>query len=69
MLASIFKNEGDVQSCNNYRGIKLISHTMKLLERIVEARLRREIAISEQQYRFMTGKSTIDAMFALLMEK
>lgn len=29
MLVSIFKNKGDVQSCSNYRGIKLISLAMK----------------------------------------
>jgi hypothetical protein len=29
-LVPIFKNKGDIQSCTNYRGIKLMSHTMKL---------------------------------------
>ncbi|XP_061541504.1 uncharacterized protein LOC133407527, partial [Phycodurus eques] len=29
VLVPIFKNKGDVQSCGNYRGIKLMSHTMK----------------------------------------
>ena len=71
VLVSIFKNKSDVQSCSNYRGIKLISHTMKLWERVVEARLRHEVMISEQQYGFMSRKSTTDAMFALkvLMKK
>ena len=71
MLVPIFKSKGNVQSCSNYRGIKLISHTMKLWERVVEARLRHEVTISEQQYGFMPRKSTTDAMFALrvLMEK
>ena len=66
-----FKNKGDVQSCSNYRGIKLISHTMKLWERVVERRLRSELTFSEQQYGFMPGKSTTYALFALrvLMEK
>ncbi|KAI5615411.1 hypothetical protein C0J50_10766 [Silurus asotus] len=58
------QHKGDVQTCSNYREIKLISHTMK-------ARLREEVTISEQQYGFMPRKSTTDALFALrmLMEK
>ncbi|KAK3574862.1 hypothetical protein QTP86_018329 [Hemibagrus guttatus] len=71
VLVPIFKNKGDVQSCSNYRGIKLMSHTMKLWERVVEARLRKIVEICEQQYGFMPRKSTTDAIFALriLMEK
>ena len=42
ILIPVFKNKGDVQSCSNYRGIKLISHSMKLWERVVERRLRSE---------------------------
>ncbi|KAK3552006.1 hypothetical protein QTP70_031600, partial [Hemibagrus guttatus] len=71
VLVPIFKNKGDVQNCSNYRGIKLMSHTMKLWERVVEARLRKVVEICEQQYGFMPRKSTTDAIFALriLMEK
>ncbi|KAK3506188.1 hypothetical protein QTP70_009687 [Hemibagrus guttatus] len=71
VLVPIFKNKSDVQSCSNYRGIKLMSHTMKLWERVVEARLRKVVEIFEQQFGFMPRKSTTDAIFALriLMEK
>ncbi|KAK3546787.1 hypothetical protein QTP86_001620 [Hemibagrus guttatus] len=71
VLVPSFKNKGDVQSCSNYRGIKLMSHAMKLWERVVEARLRKVVEICEQQYGFMPRKSTTDAIFALriLMEK
>ncbi|KAK3556732.1 hypothetical protein QTP70_015066, partial [Hemibagrus guttatus] len=71
VVVPIFKNKGDVQSCSNYRGIKLMSHTMKVWERVVEARLRKVVEICEQQYGFMPRKSTTDAIFALriLMEK
>ncbi|KAK3516208.1 hypothetical protein QTP70_006358 [Hemibagrus guttatus] len=71
VLVPIFKNKGDVQSCSNYRRIKLMSHTMKVWERVVEARLRKVVDICEQQYGFMPRKSTTDAIFALriLMEK
>ena len=37
-MVPIFKGKGDVMECNNYRGIKLMSHTMKLWERMIEAR-------------------------------
>ncbi|KAK3541095.1 hypothetical protein QTP86_013354 [Hemibagrus guttatus] len=71
VLVPIFKNKGDVQNCSNYRGIKLMSHTMKPWERVVQARLRKVVEICEQQYGFMPRKSTTDAIFALriLMEK
>ncbi|KAK3535197.1 hypothetical protein QTP70_004755 [Hemibagrus guttatus] len=67
VLVPIFKNKGDVQSCSNYRGIKLMSHTMKLWERVVEARLRKVVEICEQQYGFMPRKST--TALRILMEK
>ncbi|KAK3563688.1 hypothetical protein QTP86_034395 [Hemibagrus guttatus] len=71
VLVPIFKNKCDMQSCSNYRGIKLMSHTVKLWERVVEARLRKVVEICEQQYGFMPRKSTTDTIFALriLMEK
>ena len=71
VLIPIYKNKGDAQCCENYRGIKLISHKMKVWERIIETRLRDRVEISKQQYGFMPEKGTTDAMFALrmLMEK
>ena len=48
IMIPIFKNKGDIQSCSNYRGIKLISHGMKLWERVVERRLRSELTVSCQ---------------------
>ena len=71
VLIPIYKIKGDAQCCGNYRGIKLMSYTMKMWERIIEAVLRDRVEISKQQYGFMLGKETIDAMFALrmLMEK
>jgi len=43
----LYKNKGNIQDCNNYRGIKLLSHTIKLWERVIERRLRKNISISE----------------------
>ena len=71
ILVPIYKNKGDIQNCSNYRGIKLMSHSMKLWERVIEARLRDIVPICAQQFGFMPRKSTTDAIFALrvLMEK
>ena len=30
ILVTIYKNKGNIQNCSNYRGIKLMSHSMKL---------------------------------------
>ncbi|XP_060177831.1 uncharacterized protein LOC132607768 [Lycium barbarum] len=52
-MIPLYKNKGDIQNCNNYRGIKLLSHTMKVWERVVETRMRKLVSISENQFRFM----------------
>jgi hypothetical protein len=64
-LISLHKNKGDVQGCANYRGIKLISHTMKLWEKVIEHRLRRIIKISDYQFGFMPERSIIDTVHLL----
>ena len=48
-----------------------MSHTLKLWERIMDQRIREETSIGEEQFGFMPGKGTTDAVFALrqIMEK
>ncbi|XP_071713011.1 uncharacterized protein [Rutidosis leptorrhynchoides] len=67
----IYKNKGNAQICGSYRGIKLLSHTTKLWERVIETRLRRITSISENQFGFMPGRSSIDLIHIIrnLMEK
>ena len=67
VLIPIYKNKGDAQCCENYRGIKLMSQTMKVWEKIIEPRLRDGVEISKQQYGFMPRKGTTNAMFGLRM--
>ena len=64
MIVPIFKEKGDIQDCGNYRGIKMISHTMKIWERVIDRRLREETTIGEEQFGFMPGRRTTDAIFA-----
>ena len=70
-LVPLYKGKGDIKECANYRGIKLMSHTIKLWERVIEARIGKEVTIAEQQFGFLPGRSTIDAIFCLrvLLEK
>ncbi|VFQ64091.1 unnamed protein product [Cuscuta campestris] len=62
LLVPLFKGKGDIQSCENYRGIKLLSHTMKVWERVIEYRVRKGVCISENQFGFMPGRSTTEAI-------
>ncbi len=50
-------------NCGNYRGIKLICHSLKLYESVHKNRLRN--SISEEQFGFMKGKSTTDVIYVL----
>jgi hypothetical protein len=45
-------------------------HTMKLCERIIEHRLREVTNVTENQFGFMSGRSTMEAIFLIrqLME-
>ncbi|KAG5571647.1 hypothetical protein H5410_061413 [Solanum commersonii] len=61
-MVPLYKNKGDIQNCNNYRGIKLLSHTMKIWERVVEMRVRRGMSVLENQFGFMPGRSTTEAI-------
>jgi len=69
-IIPLYKNKGDAQNYNNYRGIKLLSHTMKLWERVIEGRLKTSIEISKNQFGFRPDRSTIEAIHLLrrLME-
>ena len=36
MIVPIFKGKSDVMSCGSYRGVKLLEHAMKIVERVLE---------------------------------
>ena len=64
-IIPIFKQKGDPMECGNYRGIKLLEHGMKILEKIIESRLRKLVEIDEMQFGFMPGRSTTEAIFMM----
>ena len=70
-IVNLYKGKGDALVRGNYRGLKLIIHLMKTVERVVEALIRKNINIDEMQCDFMPGCCTTDAIFILrqLQEK
>ena len=62
---SVLFKKGERESCDNYRGISLINHTGKILERMIQNRLLpfalREGLIPETQFGFLAGVGTADA--------
>ena len=73
LIVPIWKRKGDVQDPGEYRGITLLSHIMKLLERILGGTIRKKVEqeLGEEQQGFRKGRGTTDRMFALrqLVEK
>ena len=51
-VTSLCKGKGFILECSNYRGIKLISHTLKLLGRIIDQRLRTIVELGNIQFGF-----------------
>ena len=64
-IVNLYKGKGDALIRGNYRGLKLMDHVMKTVERVVEALIRRNINIDEMQCGFMPERCTTDAIFIL----
>lgn len=67
VLVPLYKGKGDVRDCGAYRGVKLLEHGMKVVERVFERRLRNMVTVDEMQCGFMPGKGTVDALFMARM--
>ena len=51
--------------CGSYRAIKLLEQPMKVLERVMEKRIRCQVSIDNMQFGFMPHKGTTDAIFIM----
>ena len=50
-------------SCESFRGVKLLKDAMKIVERVLERRIRTLVHLNKMQFSFMPGKETVDAIF------
>ncbi|EYC35556.1 hypothetical protein Y032_1028g3433 [Ancylostoma ceylanicum] len=64
IIQAIFNKEGDALGFGNCRGIKLICHTMKVYESLVDMWVREAVKILEDQFDFLPERSTI-TLFSL----
>src|SRR3989442_946107 len=62
-MVNVYKGKGNALDCSSYRGMKLLDHVLKVLERVLEARLRKTVKIDDMQFGFSPGKGTTDAIF------
>ena len=49
-LVPVFKGKGDALECSSYRAIKLLEHAMKVLERVLEKKIRNQAQIHSMQF-------------------
>ncbi|MBV8233323.1 MAG: hypothetical protein JO329_25390 [Planctomycetaceae bacterium] len=65
IIVPIYKGKGDIMQCSSYRAIKLLEHAMKVLERVLEVRIREQVVLDDMQFGFTPGKGTTDAIFII----
>ena len=61
LTVPIWKNKGDVQDPGKYRGITLLSHIIKLLERILDVRIQKKVEqeLGEKQQGFRKAEGRL----------
>ena len=73
LIVPIWERKGDVHDPGKYRGITLLSQVVKVLERVLVARIRRRVEgdFGDEQHWFRKGIRTSDGMYVLgrLVEK
>ena len=56
ILNPVYKVKGDPMDCGSYRAIKLLEHSMKVVERVLEKKVRKMVNVDEMQCGFTPGK-------------
>src|SRR6059036_14178 len=62
-MVNVYKGKGNALECSSYRGIKLLEHVLKILEKVIEALIRKIVKMDELQFAFSPDKGTTDAIF------
>ena len=67
LIVPTWKRKGDENDPGKYSGITLLSQVLKLLERVLDARIRRRVEcdFGGRPARFQEGERTADGMYVL----
>ena len=63
VMVPIYKGKRDVTNWSTYRGVKLLEHGMKTVERVLEKRKRALVGVDDIKFGFLPGRETRDALF------
>ena len=65
VIVPIWKGKGDIHDPGRYRGITLLNQALKLMEKLLDARVRLivESKVGENQLGFRKGRGTDDGLF------
>ena len=61
VVVLIFKGKGDAMSSGAYRGVKLLEHAMKIVEKVLERRLQGMVKVDEMQFGFMPCRKNVNS--------
>ena len=67
VVVPIFTGIGGVMDCGACRGVKLLEHAMKIVERVLENRIGGLVTIHDMQFGFMPGRAQL--MHCLFLEE
>ena len=67
LIVPIRMRKGNVHDPGKYRGIALLRQVLKLLERVLDARIRRRVEgdFGEEQQVFRKGRGPVDGMYVM----
>jgi len=55
VIVPLFKGKGDMMNCGSYRGVKILEHGIKLVERVLERKMQALMNLDNMQFGFMPG--------------
>ena len=61
-IINLYKGKSDALDRGNYRGLKLLDHSMKVAEKIIEIITRDRISIDSMQFDFMPSRGTRESL-------